>query len=92
VKLLVLCGVKDGGKPHRKKLDEINLPGSPDEAWLRNGSYRLTWEQRFHECRKHGTVEIHEVDVLQEAGNDGVFKDGSSRRRVVLALRPGAPR
>jgi hypothetical protein len=92
VKVLVRCGVKDGGKECRKKLNEIGLRGSPDPAWLRNGNYRLTWEQRFHVCPKHGQVEIHEVDVLHEAFNDGAFKDGSSRRRVVVALRPGAPR
>jgi hypothetical protein len=93
VKLTVLCGVKDGGEPHRRKLDEIDLPGSPDDAWLRDRKYRLTWEQRFHDCPKHGTVEIHEMDVLHEALNDGVSKDGrSGRKRVVMAMRPGAPR
>jgi hypothetical protein len=92
VKIPVRCGVKDGGgKECRKELSEIDLPGFPGQAWLRN--YGLTWKQRFHDCPKHGTVEIHEVDVLHEALNDGVSKDGrSGRKRVVVALRPGAPR
>jgi hypothetical protein len=92
VKVPVLCGVKDGGgKKCGKPLGEIDLPGFPGPAWLRN--YGLTWEQRFHDCPKHRTVEIYETDVLHEALNDGVSKDGrSGRKRVVMALRPGAPR
>ena len=91
MKVPVLCGVKDGGEPCRKELNEIDLPGFPGPAWLRN--YRLTWEQRFHACPKHGRVEIHEIDVLHGALNDGVSKDGrSGRKRVVMAMRPGAPR
>jgi hypothetical protein len=92
VKIPVRCGVKDGGgKECRKPLGEIDLPGFPGQAWLRN--YRLTWEQRFHVCPKHRTVEIHEADVLHEALNDGVFDDGrSGRKRVLVALPPGTPR
>jgi hypothetical protein len=94
VKLPVRCGVKDrGGKECRKPLGEIELPGSPGLAWVENGNYRLTWDQRFHDCPKHRTVEIHEYDVLQEALNDEVFDDGrSGRKRVLVALPPGTPR
>lgn len=81
MKLHVHCGVLYRGKPHGVELRTIDVPGFPGDEWYRGGNYeRLRWEDRFYNCPKHGTLQIHEADLLHRALNP--------RKPVLLATDP----
>ena len=72
MKIAVLCGVSDGGKPCRRDVGTIEREGFEDPGWFRGGNYDgLRWEERHYVCPKHGALQVHDEDLLRRALNPG---------------------
>jgi hypothetical protein len=83
VKIPVRCGVFDGGRRCARPLGAIERAGFPGPEWFRGGDYdRLEWSERHWICPKHGSVQIHEAELLHEAMKSG------RRRRQIMATHP----
>jgi hypothetical protein len=80
VKITVRCGVSDGGRPCGRTLGAIAREGFAGPEWFRGGDYDgLEWWERQYECPKHGTLQIHDEDLLRRALNP--------KRPVIMAHR-----